>query len=181
MSTAPMVFRWHEGAMVPLHRFARMAHQQYEPDQTYFLGEVEERSKRSHDHFFATVDEVFDNLPDEFADRWAAPDELRYWALIKTGFHHRSEFVCASKAEAPRLAAFLRQIEGYAIVVVRDAVVTRYVAKSQSKKAMGAADFQDSKAKVLDILAELIGVPPEQLSSAAREPASVKSRAGAAA
>ncbi|WP_234840443.1 hypothetical protein [Sinorhizobium meliloti] len=57
-----------------------------------------------------------------------------------------------------RLAAFIRPIDAFSVVDVKEATVTRYVAKSQSMKAMGKQDFQESKTAVLDFLDDLIGV-----------------------
>lgn len=145
------------GLLRPLYRFRDLLSAEFGEGEVVTLERHEERSKKSHDHFFVLVEQAFESLPEQYADRWATPDHMRKWALIKAGFRDESTFVCASKAEAPRLAAFLRQIDDYAVIVVSDAVVTRYTAKSQSLKAMGAKAFQDSKTKVLDILSGLLG------------------------
>jgi len=171
MIPGPLVWKWDADtlAMRPLSSyFAREAARRYEANATYALDETHTRSKKSHDHYFVLVDEIFDNLPEREAGRWATADHMRRWALIKAGYHHHDEFVCANKAEAPRLAAFLRQIDEYAVIVVTDAVVTRYTAKSQNYKAMGRADFQASKDAVLAILSGLIGVSPSQLHPSSR-------------
>lgn len=157
---------WEQGVLRPLNRYHNLLHAELGEGEVITLERREERSKKSHDHFFVLVEEAFNNLPDAQAGRWATPDHMRRWALIKAGYHDRSEFVCASKAEAPRLAAFLRQIDDYAVIVVSDAVVTRFTAKSQKLKVMGARDFQDSKTKVLEILSDLIGVAPAELQHA---------------
>ena len=69
-----------------------------------------------------------------------------------------SEFVASSKAEATRLAAFLRPIDDYAVVSVDHCVVTVWTAQSQSMKAMGKEAFQESKTKVLDYVGSLLGI-----------------------
>ncbi len=72
-----------------------------------------------------------------------------------------------SVPEAERLAAILRPYDTYAIVIARQNVVTVYTAVSQSKRAMGAAQFQRSKSDLMDFVSELLGVEPEALGAAA--------------
>jgi hypothetical protein len=55
-------------------------------------------------------------------------------------------------------------MDDFAVVIVREAVVLVWTAKSQSVKAMGAKDFQQSKSDVLDFLADLIGVSSDELA-----------------
>ena len=75
---------------------------------------------------------------------------MRKWALIRTGFRDERSIVCASKAEAERVAAFVKPMDDFAIVIAHEASVLVYTAKSQSMKAMGAKEFQRSKEAVLD-------------------------------
>lgn len=162
--TAPVVFQWDGEAMVPHRRFQRLCDRQYVIGQDYTMVEEHKRSKRSHDHFFASVDEAWKNLREDVADSFATPDALRKWAMIKAGFRDERSIVCSSKAEARRLAAFIKPMDEFSVVLVRDAVVKVLTAKSQSIKAMGAADFQRSKSAVLEILAGMIGVEPATLA-----------------
>src|SRR3546814_9642927 len=55
--------------------------------------------------------------------RFATPDHLRRWALIRAGYRDERSIVCASKAEAQRLAAFIKPMDDYAVVLVSEAVV----------------------------------------------------------
>lgn len=126
----------------------------------------EHRSKVSHDHFFASVAEAYKNLPEDIAADFASEDHLRKWALIKAGFRDERSIVASSRAEALRLAAFVRPFDEFAVVVVREAVVTVYQAKSQSLRAMGKAEFQRSKDAVFDVLAKLIGTDVSELKQA---------------
>jgi hypothetical protein len=48
-------------------------------------------------------------------------------------------------------------------------VLTRWTAESQSLHEMGKERFQESKSRVLDILAEMIGVDPTTLFSEAEK------------
>lgn len=142
-------------------------------DRAYVIGEVyrlvphEERSARSHNHYFASLHEAWTNLPEEAAERFPSVDHLRKWALIKAGFRDERSIACSSKAEAQRIAAFVKPMDEFAVVVVREAVVVVLTAKSQSVKAMGKQDFQASKDAVLEIVSELIGVKPDQLQGQA--------------
>lgn len=164
MSTAPILFQWNGEAMVPHRRY------QVECDRAFVIGEVyrlavqEHRSQSSHNHFFAAVQEAWMNLPEDQAERFPTADHLRKYALIRAGCRDERSIVCASKAEAQRIAAFIKPMDEYAVVTVSEAVVRVFTAQSQSTAAMGKKAFQESKSKVLDVLAEMIGVQPETLT-----------------
>lgn len=163
MSAAPLTFVWDGDVMMPVASCRRAANERYVVGQRYRMEDVEERSQRSHNHYFAAIHEVWSSLPDEQAIRFPSAEHLRKFALIRCGYSNQSQIVCASKAEAGRLAAFIRPMDEYAIVTAIEAVVTVFTAKSQSRKAMGNADFQDSKTRVLDYLAGMIGVRPDEV------------------
>jgi hypothetical protein len=103
------------------------------------------------------------SLPDHLAEKFPTAEHLRKWALIRAGYSDSHTITCASKAEALRVAAFIRPIDEFAVVVTQGATVTRYTAKSQSRRAMGAKEFQDSKTKIMEVVARMIGVEPAQL------------------
>lgn len=166
MST-PIVYRWNGEAMEPLARFHNVANAEFVIGETYPLVEQHERSSASHNHFFASLGDAWANLGEDAAERFPTSEHLRKWALIRAGYRDERTFVAASKAEALRLAAFVKPMDDYAVVVVRDAVVTVWTAKSQSMKAMGRKAFQESKDAVLQIVAGMIGATPEQLGKAA--------------
>lgn len=163
---APLMFIWDGEGMVPMRPFRKRADQVFVIGERYRLEVHEERSDRSHSHYFASIAEVWANLPDDQAARWPTPEHLRKWALIRAGYSDQRQIVCGTKAEAQRMRAFIAPIDDYAIVTANEAVVTVFTAKSQSYKAMGKKEFGESKQKVLDILADLIGVKPEELTRA---------------
>lgn len=163
MEQAPFPFTWNGEAMVPPRAFARRADQTFVVGQTYTLVEVQDRSSASHRHYFAQVREAFANLPEAAAERFPTENHLRKYALIKAGFYDERSFTAASRAEALRLAAFLRPIDEFALVITTDKTVTEYRAKSQDSTSMDKATFQDSKDKVLAVLSEMIGVTPSTL------------------
>ncbi|WP_262027110.1 hypothetical protein [Microvirga sp. Mcv34] len=164
MSTAPIVFQWSGDAMVPHHRFQRECDASFVVGESYRLAVQEHRSQANHNHYFAAINEAWMNLPEVLAERFPTSEHLRKYALIKAGYRDERTFPCASKAEAQRLAAFIRPMDDFAIVTTAEAVVTVWTAKSQSKAAMGKQVFQESKNKVLDVLAEMIGIQPETLT-----------------
>lgn len=168
MNSVALPMRWDGEAMVPLPGFARRADAQFVIGQTYRLEPVEDRSAASHRHYFAAINEAWANLPDHMAERFPSPESLRKFALIKAGYADSRQIVAASKAEAQRLAAFIRPMDEYAVVTVDQAVVTIFTARSQSVRAMGKAEFQDSKQKVLDVIADMIGVTSEALAAHGR-------------
>lgn len=159
MSDAPILFRWDGEAMEPFGGFqARQADKQYVVGETYRMVEHHDRSANSHRHFFATINDAWQNLPDELLEEYPNPEVFRKKLLIRAGYADERSIVCASKAEAQRIAAFVKPMDDYAIVTVREAVVRVYTAHSQSVKAMGAKTFQESKQAVLDRIDSLLGV-----------------------
>ncbi len=163
MSTFPIHFEWTGEEMRPLSRFAKECDKRFVIGERYCLEEVQQRSMKSHAHYFASIASAWGSLPEEWAERFPTPDHLRRYALIKAGYCDQRTIVCASKAEAHRIAAFITPMDTYALVLPFDATVTVWTAKSQSLKAMGRKDFQASKDAVLEIVAGLVGVKPSEL------------------
>lgn len=147
--------------MIPKRPLA--ADRQYVVGEVYLLAVTEERSWASHGHYFAALNEAWKNLPEELADQYPTVEHMRKRALIKVGYRDERSIVCASKAEAHRVAAFIRPLDGYAFVIVCENVVIHLTAKSQSSRAMGKKDFEESKRAVLDIVARMVKVTTEQL------------------
>ena len=166
--TRPLMFVWQGDGFTPRSAYWQgEADKQFVVGQIYLIEAVEERSIRSHNHFFASVAEAWRNLPDNLLALHPSPEHLRKHALIRAGYHESKSIVCSSAAEAQKVAAFIKPDDDYAIVIVRDNVVTRYMAKSQSMKAMGKKEFQASKDAVLDEIAKIIGVDPASLGARA--------------
>lgn len=168
----PIPMRWDGEAFAPVNQhWARRADAMYAAGEVHNLVPHEQRSAASHKHFFAEVNEAWQHLPEELAEAYPTPEALRKFALIKAGYCDAHPFVCSSRAEALRFAAYLKPVDTYAVVTVKDAVVTRYTAQSQSIRAMGKQRFQASKQAVLEIVAEMIGVTAASLSSNAQQAA----------
>lgn len=161
----PISCYWNGEALAPTNSvWKRRAAERLAEGEIYSVEVREMRSLASHNHYFASIAEAHANLPEEMAERWATPDHLRRYALIHAGYRDERSFACASKAEAVRIAAFVRPMDDYAVVVVRESVVIVLTAKSQSMKAMGKAEFQKSKDAVLDYVAGLIGTDATTLN-----------------
>lgn len=164
----PITFTWtDEGVMAPLPRLAKLCDRQYVVGETYQLAPIEQRSSATHRHYFAALHDAWQNLPEHYADRWPTSEHFRKWLLVQAGYSDERSIVCSSKAEAQRVAAFVKPLDQYAVVIIAGPVVKVFTAQSQSVRAMGAKVFQDSKQKVLDIAASMIGVEPGQLGKAA--------------
>jgi hypothetical protein len=167
MTEAPQIpVQWDGEAFRPIGRGRRDADRYFVIGERYTLVEEKQRSGASHRHYFASVNEAWTNLPEHVAGRFPTADHLRKYALIMTGFRDERTIVASSRAEAHRLAAFVRPMDEYAVVTVDGALVRVLTAKTQSMRAMDRATFQASKDAVLGYLAEMIGVDADGLARA---------------
>jgi hypothetical protein len=165
--TAPILFRWSGETMEPLPRFHNICNAEFTVGEVYRMQVEEERSQVSHNHYFAELHEKWLSLPENTVLQFASDEHLRKHALIMTGYRDERSFVCASKAEALRLAAFLKPVDEYAVISVAECAVIMWTAKSQSRKAMGGKVFQKSKQDVFDFVDALLGTDPLQAHEAA--------------
>ena len=154
---------WTGDSFEPLPGFRKRADAAFVVGQVYHMEAVEERSARTHRHFFALVNEAWQSLPDHLAGQHPTPDHLRKFALIKAGFADSRQFVASSKAEAIRLAAFVHPMDEYAVVSASEAVVTVWTAQSQSLRAMGKERFKASKDGVLAAIETMLDLEPGTL------------------
>ena len=163
--TVPAIFEWTaDGIMRPLPRFNRLCDKQYVVGETYRLEVVQERSAESHRHYFAAINEAWNNIPEAHAGRWLTPDKLRRWALIQAGFYNAATYIARSKAEALRVATLLHQLDDEVEIEFQGNVVVRKTAKSQSYKEMSRKEFQASKDGVFAVLDALLGLEPGALA-----------------
>lgn len=156
--SAPLLYRWTDERMVPVPSSLNNARRQFAPGGMYRLDVYRERSPASHSHYFAAVHEGWANLPEHMVERFPTSEHLRKWCLIKSGYHDSRSIVAATKAEAQRIAFFVKPSDEFAVVTVTDALVTVYTARSQSRKAMAGPEFQKSKDDVLAIIEQMTGV-----------------------
>lgn len=163
-----MIYRWANGMMQPLD--ADKARAAFVDGECYRLDEHEDRSEKSHNHYFAVLKTAWDNLPDHLQVEFPTTDDLRDWCLVKAGYRKERKIVCESKRAAVQMAAaargLVREIAGEKnpIVIVQDELVLVYWPESQSAKAMGKTRFQDSKDAVFRVLGEILGIDPTLLT-----------------
>lgn len=166
----PLLFRWDGEAFHPVNRtFARICDKYFVVPEVYRLEVHEERSGVSHRHFFAALNEAWKNLPENLTAEYPSVEHLRKKALVKAGYADETSVVCDTKPDAKKLAAFAARMDTYAVVVVRANIVKVFTAQSQSAREMNKERFQASKTAVLNIVASMIGVDPDALSSNAEE------------
>ena len=161
MTDAPIVYIWKGGAMWPLGRFSNRAGAEFDEGSLYTLAVPSNRSKASHNHYFARIAEIWQTLPESVAmEPWAASAEhLRAYALIKTGWCQTQTHVCMGNAEARRTANVARRMvtdAHWRLVVARGKQVDVYTPQSQKVRLMGKEDFQQSKDDVLELLEKMI-------------------------
>ena len=128
---AALPFRWDGSVMQPLPGFVKRCDAAFVIGEVYNLEAIEQRSAKSHAHYFAAVNEAWVNLPERLGDQFPSPDHLRRWCLIRAGYAEQRQIGASSKAEALRLAAFIKPMDSYAVVTVRESVVIVYTAESQ--------------------------------------------------
>ena len=159
----PITFRWEGDAMRPFGLgMAKRADEDYVVGELYRLAEPADRTQRAEGFFFSNLHEMWQSLPEKYADEWWAEsdDALRHFALIKTGFANTETFPCETVPEAKRWMAFLGPSSRHAIITRDGAIVYRFTAQSQSRKAMpGRTTFKESSDKVLGFIADLLELP----------------------
>src|SRR6185312_13137871 len=149
MTTEPILTTWDGTGFVPERRHTKRCDAEFVCGERYFVEPIAPRNMAAHRFYFAALRDAWINLPEDQAERFGSPEALRKYALVMTGFRDERTFVAASKAEAFRLAAFMRPMDDTAVISVREAVVRCWTPKSQSVKAMGKTDFYRSKDDVL--------------------------------
>lgn len=169
MDTPPIMFEWDGEAMVPASVYwQRQCDQHFVVGDRYRLAEEHEHSSRSHRHEFAFVKEAWNSMPDHLLAEYPSPEHLRKHGLIRKGFCTMKQYPCASRAEAERLRASLRDnVDKYAIVIIDDdrPIVSVLTAESQSFRAMSKRRFQESKTALMEFIGDLIGVDPASLAN----------------
>lgn len=171
--SAPLLLQYEgEGEFKPASAYwAGRADKEFVIGEVYRMVEHHDRSANSHRHFFAAINDAWRNLPDHMIEEYPTAEHLRKKLLVRAGYADERSIVCASKAEAQRVAAFVRPMDEYAVVIVREAVVRVYTAQSQSMRAMGKKAFQESKEAVLNAIDDLLGVERGETSKNAMEAA----------
>jgi hypothetical protein len=159
---------------MPVPRFAERYEREFQTGKYYTLELVTERSRESHNLYFACVHVALANLQAPLADRFADDDEFRKWCLIKRGFRHQRITVFSSNADAVLGASVAQNLRDFSVTVVEDNVLTVLTAKTQKfrrndPEGMDKKDFEASKEAVIEECAVLIGLSVEQLVAEAKK------------
>lgn len=164
MNLAPaLTFTWTGEAMEPLPGLAAAADGIYVIGQNYRLIEEEGRSEVSHKHEFAWLRTAWKNLPHTLAHSFPTTEHLRKRALIEAGYFREQIVDVGTNAAALRVASTFRARDEFLLVLVEGPIVVIREAKSQNHRSMGKREFQESKTAIMEIVANLIGVTPQQL------------------
>jgi hypothetical protein len=165
--TAPIPFEWTGDVMRPRGTRALLACDRvgYQKGLTYWLTEEHGRSRKSHNHLFAWLDDAWLNLPEYLSDEYPTPTALRKRALIQAGYYDEQIVDAGDPEAALRVAAWAKSSreEDFSLIIVRDNFVVQRRAKSQTINAMGTTAFRESKQAVLEIVSELLGITPDEL------------------
>jgi hypothetical protein len=163
---APLVVRWTGDSFEPLPHFRKRCDQALVIGEVYRMTAQEDRSDISHKHEFAWLKEAWKTLPDAVAELYPSPEHLRKRALITAGYYTEEVIDAGSNAAALRVAAYVRGHDEFALVIVRGPFVFVRHAKSQSYRAMGRKEFQQSKTAIMEVVSQLLGVSTDDLQKA---------------
>lgn len=161
--------RWQDGVLRPMTN----SPPDLDDGEIVFVEVERGRSPSSHKHQFAWIKDAWNSIPERLMfEEWAAtPETLRKRALIECGFYEQIIIDCADAKTAKEVARELgkahRAAHGYAVAAVRGSVAVVRFPQSQSMRSMGGERFKQSKAAILDWIADKIGVAPEDLARAA--------------
>lgn len=131
-------------------------------EEQFGLGELitveaqNERSRASHAHYFAVLDELWQTLPESLGDDFPSSEALRKWCLIKAGYSTQTKLVFKDNEAAIEAEMLIADLDNYAVCEVTDNILAVWRAKSQSLKAMGKEEFQKSKDAVLTEVRKLL-------------------------
>ncbi|WP_020184804.1 hypothetical protein [Methylopila sp. 73B] len=168
MSTPPPIHCvWDGEAFAPAPRFAKLCDEHFVIGESYPLEVHEERSTKTHNHEFGWLREAWLSLPENIAADFPTPEHLRKRALIEANFYDEQIVDAGTQAAALRVCSAFRAREEFAYVVTRGPIVVIRTAKSQSRRVMDKAEFQASKTAIMEVVAGMLGVTPEQVGRAA--------------
>lgn len=150
-----VVFTWDGDVMIPLPRFRDLCNKQFVVHEEYPLSIVENRSLASHNHYFAALNEGWQNLNEQDAKRFPTPETLRAWCLVECGYCTDTRYVMDTPKDAKSMGLLLRKLSPLAVITIKGNIVVHYEAESQSAAAMKKERFEASKAEVLALVASM--------------------------
>ena len=159
----PIAAIWTGNHFVPLPRFQRLCDEQFEVNEQVALIRFEERSMSRHKAYFASINEAWKNLAEEYDGRFPSAEHLRATALVEAGYCTMEDHVLDSPDEAIKMAKTIRRHSPYTIMKRSGNVLRIFEPESQSVKAMSKERFDASCRAVLDIVASMSRSTPAQL------------------
>lgn len=153
-----------DGVFKPLARFSRYCDKELVVGLVYNITEVADRNMARHRAYFASINEAWKSLPEQWGDFFKSPEHLRKWCLIQTGYCDSNTFTFATNEEASRFAAFYRkptESSEFRVIEVKGPTIVVYTARSQQVlrkgKGMDADTFKASARAVQDRLDMMLG------------------------
>jgi len=163
MPSGPIMAKWDGTAFVPFRRHDNECAARFVIGENYLLDPEEPSSSLSRAHQFAWLREAWKQMPESLTDMYPTPEHLRKRALIEAGFFRETVIDVGNKAGALRVATAWRAKDEFAYVAPRGGFVIIREAESQSGTNMGRKKFQESKQKMMDIVAQMLGVSADDL------------------
>lgn len=156
------LFTWSDDeVLVPAKNIRRRMAEVMVVGQTYRVEAAEydptPRSLRAHRRNFAELYRLYHNLPEDLMREYPTKEHFRAKLLIKEGYCTHADYPAKDAETAALLAAFIRLLDDYAVVVVSDDVVRVYRAKSQAEDAMDKKTFYESMDAIILAAEQLVG------------------------
>jgi hypothetical protein len=131
------------------------------PECGCIIADPAEHSDAARRRFFAIIRDAFDNMPEHWKALLPSSEHLRKFVLCRIGHCDVVTTDCSTKAAAERVALLARQLDSFAVVDVRGALVTTMVAKSLRKRVCPKAVFMPLTALAYDYLRKMTGYDVE--------------------
>jgi len=147
---------WDGRVFIPFGR-SLPACEKLEKGEPYNMQLEADWSVESHNHFFARLTELYDNLPENIAACFRNIDHFRAWCLIREGFCTEICQIEPSPALAQHAAKIIGKVSPYCVVHVDGSIVRVWTAKSQARSGgMSKKEFERSKQAVLELAEFLV-------------------------
>lgn len=157
--------RWDGDAFVPLPRFKADADKHLVVEQVYTIEAEEPDNHAARGAYFAELRTLWNSLPETLDDHYPTPTHLRKRALIKCGYYVSNMVTLKTPEEARVVAAIMKPLDQFAVVVVRENVIAVYRARSQRPRAndedefrMSKDELKQSRKDVLDLVRSIVNV-----------------------
>jgi hypothetical protein len=160
---------WDGEHFVPLKRFAKLCDAQFIIGERYIVEVGWQQSAAKRAAFHATLADIFASLPDDIASKYLSVEHFRKTLTIKAGFATQQDEICASRAEALRLAAIVRGREPYSVVEVSGNIVRIWTALSTAGHAMDGKKFSECVDAVFGLASDMVGVDAKTLKKHAKD------------